>query len=249
MKSIRIKVACLAPACLTLLLGGCGGGDNSKTLAGIHVNAASLYFYNQLTQFGSSGITSLDVNLLVGATSTALQTNVPYSTTYDAGATSLSLNGTTDELQFSLQRASDGLILSTNNLTLSDGAKYTLVALGDLGNTAPQVRAFRQNYSLVSGGAVRIRFIDALSQLPNTASLEVTVDGTAVASGLEYGYASGYAILSTTNPTLTFNIVQAGTSVAKADCSVQNGESYDAIIAYTNPSAANIGVFCHKISP
>ena len=249
MKSIKIDAACLAPACLTLLLGGCGGGDNSKTLAGIHVNNASLYFYNQLTQFGSSTSTNLDVNLLVGATSTALQTSVPYSTTYDAGATSLSLNGTTADVQFSLQRSSDGLILGTNSLTLTDGAKYTLVALGDLGNTAPQVRAFRQNYSLVSGGAVRIRFIDALSQLPNTASLEVDVDGTPLASGLEYGYASGYSILSNTSPTLTFNILQAGTSLAKVDCSVQNGESYDAIIAYTNPSASNIGIFCHKLSP
>jgi len=241
----------LVVAVLTMLLVGCYGGTTGTQIVG-QVNAATLFFYNQLTDYGTASPDSVTVTLAEGSPPVPLRESVPYSTSTDAASTRLTLDSSPFQALFTLQRASDGLPLGSNTQSLVNGAKYTLVAFGDLGNTTPTVRAYRQNHATVAPTEIRIRFIHTLSQLTNVAPLDVTLAGSDLVTGLNYSSASGYLTIDTgvtSATTLSFDILQAGSSLAIVDCQVQPGDNYDAIIAYTDPAAGAIGLFCHPIQP
>ena len=239
-----------------LVLGGCIDGITSSNPGGSGGSTATAYFYNELTEFGV-GTPDVTADLMQGSSpAVKLLGSVAYSTGTDAAATSISLATTSGALSstsytvtMSLVRTSDSLSLASNSLSLTASGKYTLVAEGDLGNTTPQLQAYRQSYSAVGSGEVRLRFINALSQLANTAPLDIGSNGANLVTGLSYGSASGYLTLSTSATSLGFDIQQAGSKLASPSCAVQPGQNYDAIIAYTNADATAIGLFCHPVSP
>lgn len=251
MQTCRAYGNLLLPAVMTLLLTGCYGGTTDPPIIG-QFNATTLYFYNQLTSYGTTSPDSVTATLAQGSPPVPVREYVPYSDSTDAPATRLTLDSSPAQVLFTLQRASDGLPLGSNTLSLENGAKYTLVAFGDLGNTTPTLRAYRQNPTTIAATEIRIRFIHTLSQLTNVAPLTVSQGGTALVTGLDYGFASGYVTLntgSTSTTTQSFDILQGGSSLTIADCQVQPGDNYDAIIAYTDPTAGTIGLFCHPTPP
>lgn len=236
-----------------LVLGGCVDGITSTNPGGTGGSKATIYFYNEVTDFGV-GNPDVTADLKQGSSPTVkLLSSVAYSTDTDAAATSVSLATTSGVLSsavsLSLVRSSDGLSLASNSVSLTANGTYTLVAEGDLGNTSPQVQAYRQSYSAVGGGEVRLRFINTLSQLSNTAPIDIAFNGGSLVTGLSYASASGYLTLSTSATSLGFDIQQAGSTVATPSCTVQPGKNYDAVLAYTNANATTIGLFCHPVSP
>lgn len=250
---------------LSLSLAGCNGGGKNigsclayggcitsgATASGSSTGSgsASIYFYNELTDSGTNNSTSVTVNLTQSGTSSALLSAVPYSTTSNASATTITFDTTTGQTTLNLERTSDGLTLGTNTVPVSTSSKYTVVAMGDVGNTSPSIQSFQQSYTSAASNQVRIRFINTLSQVSNTAPLEVDANGTSLVTGLSFGSASGYVNVPATGNSLSFTIKQAGSNLATSSCTIQPGNNYDAILAYNDPGASTIGVFCHLISP
>lgn len=231
-----------------LAYGGCTTSGATPSPGTSGSGSASIYFYNELTDHGTTNADATTVNLLQTNSGSTLLSSVPYSTTTNVSATAITFDTNTGQATLSLDRSSDGLTLGSNTLPLIDGSNYTLVAMGDVGNTTPTVQSFQQSYATVSSNQVRIRFINALSQVSNTSPLEVDANGTSLVTGLSFGGASGYVAVPTTSNSLSFSIKQAGSTLASRSCTIQPGNNYDAILAYTDPSASQIGVFCHLIS-
>ncbi|WP_417215834.1 hypothetical protein [Alcanivorax sp.] len=222
-----------------VVLSGCGGDDDD--VEDLLRPPASLYFHNQLTDFTAPDAASIRVNLVTNKASDPLFEDVGYSTDEQSGM-NLKLAADTETVNFQPRRGA--MDLPDTDISLVAGGNYTLVLMGDLADSSPVLKAFRQETPSVMASKVGVRFIHAMSQQAGTTFSIGTI------SDLQYGKATAY-FSDTPNGSSRLEVdvkdANGGSVLATVSCAVQAGKVYDAIITHKGFADPDMAMFCQQV--
>jgi len=204
----------------------------------------TLAFYNNLTT--SSTASNIIVDFTLGL-ATPLITNVHY----DKNSVKLNLNtivaANVSEVIVNVTNSDTLASLASTSASVEPGQYYTVVALGDVENSTTDAVTFKQDRTAPASSQSNIRFIHSLSNL-NTTPLNVSVNGGAILSDLDFKQASVYSSITapaSVGGTVTFDLVQSGTVIGSGDCFIRQDTNYEAIIAYADFDLDTPTIFCH----
>jgi hypothetical protein len=232
------------------LLSACDSTNNNND------DDASLFFYNQLTAFASNTISSVTIDLFDDSDSDALLVNQSYSETASAPRINLELDGTTQNISFTLNRSdNDQPLLVSTNIRLTQDVFYSLIAMGDAAGllSPPLLIAYERAPSTPLTTQIKLRFIHTLSQLldGNLTITPIDDEDEILAANLRYTQASSYVLLDDiiNDQTVSFDIWLGDNILYTVSCEVEGGNSYDIILAYSAFNEINeVSAFCHKIN-
>lgn len=235
----------------SVVLSGCGGDDDDA--AQLFRERTGIYFHNQLTDYSGSGSEEEDttVDLVIrNDLSDPLFENKAYSTN-EQGGVAFKLDSDTETVLFDVNNDTATLV-DDAGIKLAAGRNYTLVLMGHLagaGEQVPRLKSYVQTAQQIASNQVRVRLVHALSDASDQ-TLSVDVEGSNVASALEYSSATGYVTgVPTVAGQLEMDITLSAGGTSNKSCTVEGGESYDAIITHPSYDSKAVAVFCQQVDP
>ncbi len=233
-------------------LTGCGGSDDDDDVGQLFRERTGIYFHNQLIDTSGSGTEQADTTVdvvLRNDVSAPLFEGREYSTTEQDGM-GFKLESDTETVLFDINNATATLVDDTG-INLAAGENYTLVLYGALagsGDQIPKLKAYQQSVESIGTSQVRVRFIHALADEADQ-NIDISLEGSSVVSGLEYGTVSAYKVGGLSSATtLTASLKVGSASAVDRSCAIELGKSYDAIIAHPAPDSTGIALYCQQVA-
>ncbi|MEQ3725685.1 hypothetical protein [Alcanivorax sp.] len=235
-----------------VVLAGCGGDDDD--VEDLLREPAEIYFHNQITDTGAGDASTTTVDLV--ASGDVLFNQRPYSTDEQDGLR-FKLNADAETVTFRVNSNHATELVKDTALSLSAGAAYTLVAMGQVSGVAgssqePMLKLYPQSRPSVAAGTVKVRLINALSEREDQPITVNTNEVTPVnlATNLAYGDVSAFTqVTPETAGKLMVTVDQTGNPTGNVECdTITAGKSYDVIVAMSGfGDAVAMDVFCQQV--
>jgi hypothetical protein len=260
------QVRVLAIGLLSLLAGvglpgcECGGenyasdclvnASNEEEVVEPDEDSAAVSFRNQMVDPSASSANDTALDLFVNTESQPLFEGTEYSDAGSVRSARIELDQSSQSVAFDLRAsATDLSLISNQSASLRTETSYTLVAMGDLGDSSTHnLAVLRHLDRSPPGGRVSMRFVNTLAA--TVTPLDVIVDGDLEVAGLEYGDDSDYIELQPDGGVIEVELRDLQDDVvATADCDVDDGLTYIAVLAYESFNALDdndIRLYCRS---
>ena len=207
---------------------------------------ASVFFYNQITSNGAADQSDLTVDVTLQGDDSDSVSGIGYSRGDEGPELRVRIDEGSDNRDNSVELAgtnANGGTLFQERLRLSNNTYYTAISYGDTTRGNTRVAVFQQDQSDVRTGSSRFRVINTVD--PNTIDGAYSFDlryndagsGNYFATNLRLGDASEYQ--TTGAGRLNLVVVSNGFTpeerIARANCTLSGGRSYDVILAVSDP--------------